>query len=393
MEIQDKESLLREAAQALSRLREEGGFRQLREIAHGAGAEALWEGKVFRNFSSNDYMGVGGNLAWRRAFYEQYPDGASPELAQSCTSSRLLTGNTPAYHRLEETLSGMYGGRAALVFNSGYHANIGILPALAGKEDLILSDKLNHASIIDGMKLGEAPFRRYRHNDMEHLRELLARLRGACRRLFLVTESVFSMDGDCAPLAELVALKEEFGAILVVDEAHAVGVRGPGGAGLAAELGLDQRVDVLVGTFGKAFGSTGAYAILDPTLKEYLVNRTRSLIFTTGLPPVVLNWSDFVLRHFSQLEEERTALLQKAKRLRELFQARGLTTGGDSQIVPLMVGEDREACQLAEAYQREGILVFPIRHPTVPKGTARLRFSLSAALGWEDVEAAGRVSL
>ncbi len=393
MEIQDGKSFLQEAGRELSALGEGGALRQLREIAHGEGAQALWEGKAFRNFSSNDYMGVGGNLAWRREFYAQYPDGASPELAQSCTSSRLLTGNTPAYRRLEETLSQRYGGRSALVFNSGYHANIGILPALSDKEDLILSDKLNHASIIDGMRLCEAPFRRYRHNDMEHLRELLNRLRGTCRRLFLVTESVFSMDGDSAPLAELVALKEEFGAILVVDEAHAVGVRGPDGAGLAAELGLASRVDVLVGTFGKAFGSTGAYAIMDPVLKEYLVNRARSLIFTTGLPPVVLNWSDFVLRHFSQLEEERKALLRKAKRLRELFQARGLATGGDSQIVPLMVGGDKEACQLAEAYQREGILVFPIRHPTVPRGTARLRFSLSAALDWEDVERAGRVSL
>lgn len=390
METQREENaFLREMSRELEALRIGGSFRQLREIAHGAGAQASWEGRAYRNFSSNDYMGVGGNLAWRQAFYAQYPDASSPELAQSCTSSRLLTGNTPAYRRLEETLSRLYGGRAALVFNSGYHANIGILPALSSKEDLILSDKLNHASIIDGMRLCAAPFRRYRHNDMEHLRQLLRQLRGGCRRLFLVTESVFSMDGDCAPLAELVALKEEFDAILVVDEAHGVGVRGPGGRGLAAELGLAERVDVLVGTFGKAFGSTGAYAIMDPVVREYLVNHARSLIFTTGLPPVVLNWSDFVLRHFSELEGERLALLEKARRLRELFRGRGLSTGGDSQIVPLMVGEDREACRLAEAYQGAGILVFPIRHPTVPLGTARLRFSLSAALSREDVELAG----
>jgi 8-amino-7-oxononanoate synthase len=391
MEPKSENSFLAELSNDLESLRASGSFRQLREITHEEGALARWDGRRFRNFSSNDYMGVGGNEEWRREFYEICPDLGSPELAQSCTSSRLLTGNTPAYTRLEKTLSEMYNGRAALVFNSGYHANIGILPALAQKEDLILSDKLNHASIIDGLRLSEAPFRRYAHNDMEHLRKLLTQLRGTCRRVFLVTESVFSMDGDCAPLAELVALKQEFDAVLVVDEAHAVGVRGPRGAGLAAELGLADQVDVLVGTFGKAFGSTGAYAIVDPIVKEYLVNHTRSLIFTTGLPPVVLNWSNFVLKNFPALDKERHELLAKAARLREIFQSRGLATGGDSQIVPLVVGGDKEACQLAEKYQQAGILVFPIRHPTVPAGTARLRFSLSAALSWEDVEAAGKL--
>ncbi len=389
MEPKNENSFLAELSGVLESLKSSGSFRQLREITHEAGALARWGNRRFRNFSSNDYMGIGGNEEWRREFYAMYPDKGSPELAQSCTSSRLLTGNTPAYARLEETLSGMYGGRAALVFNSGYHANIGILPALTRKDDLILSDKLNHASILDGLRLSAAPFRRYAHNDMEHLRKLLVQFRGSCRRVFLVTESVFSMDGDCAPLAELAALKREFGAVLVVDEAHAVGVRGPRGAGLAAELGLADQVDVLVGTFGKAFGSTGAYAILAPVAKEYMVNHARSLIFTTGLPPVVLNWSNFVLTKFPSLDKERQELLAKAARLREIFRARGLPTGGDSQIVPLMVGGDQEACRLAEKYQQAGILVFPIRHPTVPAGTARLRFSLSAALSQEDVEAAG----
>ena len=384
-------SFLNELSEETAALAGAGRLRQLRSIAPLPHARAEFEGKIYCNCSSNDYMGIAGDAELRREFYEQYPDLSSPELAQSSASSRLLTGNTPAYDRLEKTISELYGGRAALVFNSGYHANIGILPALAGSRDLIFSDKLNHASIIDGMRLADAEFKRYPHLDFDRLEKMLQEKRANCRRAFLVTESIFSMDGDAADLVRLVEIKEKYDAILVVDEAHAVGVRGPRGAGLAAELGVADKVDVLIGTFGKAFGSTGAYAVMAPELREYLVNHMRPLIFTTGLPPVVLNWSDFVLRRCAEMDDRRVGLRRMSARLRELFQTAGCRTGGDSQIVPLLVGPDREAVLLAERFQRAGFLVFPIRPPTVPPGTSRLRFSLSAALSPEDIEAMGGV--
>ena len=380
--------LAAELAADMAQLQADGRLRLLREIAHGPGALAEWQGRIYRNFSSNDYMGLAGNPDLRRQFYARYPDAGSPELAQSSASSRLLTGNTPAYSRLEQTLGELYGNRAAIVFNSGYHANIGILPALAGSGDLILSDKLNHASIIDGLRLASADFRRYQHLDLQHLCDLLAKCRSGYRRVFIVTESVFSMDGDCADLQAIARIKREYDAILVVDEAHAVGVRGPQGTGLAAEQGVMEDVDILVGTFGKALGSTGAYAIMEPEVRQYLVNHMRPLIFTTGLPPVILNWSDFILRKCAAMDAQRRRLMDLSRMLRGRFRDRGLKTGGDSQIVPLVVGADQAACDLAQHYLDHGILVFAIRPPTVPRGTARLRFSLSAALSDDDVNLA-----
>ncbi|UKI31123.1 MAG: 8-amino-7-oxononanoate synthase [Lentisphaeria bacterium] len=375
---------LDELAADTAALTDAGRVRCLWEIAPLPGARARLDGKVYLNFSSNDYMGIAGDAELRRRFYEQYPDCSTPELAQSSASSRLLTGNTPAYTRLEETLSRLYGGRAALVFNSGYHANIGILPALAHSGDLILSDKLNHASIIDGLRLGDAEFRRYPHLDLAQLEKQLAARRAAYRHVFLVTESVFSMDGDAADLKKLVELKEKYDCILVVDEAHSVGVRGSRGTGLAAELGVADKVDVLIGTFGKAFGSTGAFAIMAPEVKHYLVNHMRPFIFTTGLPPVILNWSCFVLEHCAGMDAERAKLRRMGRKLRELFGE--ATMPGDSQIVPFLVGEDADAVAAAERFRAHGILVFAIRPPTVPVHTARLRFSLSAALEESAVE-------
>lgn len=370
-----------------------GRFRSLRNIAPRPGGRAELDGRIYCNLSGNDYMGISCNADLRREFYAQYPDLSSPELAQSAASSRLLTGNTPAYERLENTLvSVLYPGKSAIVFNSGYHANLGILPALTGAKDLILSDKLNHASIIDGMRLCEAEFRRYRHLDLDHLEKLLQSAQDRYRRIFIISETVFSMDGDAPDLRRLAELKKAYDAVLLLDEAHAVGLRGPKGAGLAAECGILDDVDVLIGTFGKAFGSTGAYAIVPDDLRALLVNRMRPLIFTTGLPPVVLNWSDFIVRRCAAMDAERAHVRKMGMRLRELFAgAGGQTVPGDTQIVPLVIGGDREALDAAEKFRAQGMLVFAIRPPTVPPGTCRLRFSLSAAHSDSDVDAIGRV--
>ena len=382
-----------EIREELASLEAIGRFRSLRNIKPLPRGRAELDGQVYCNLSGNDYMGISCDPQLRREFYAQYPDLSTSELAQSAASSRLLTGNTPAYERLEQTLvSVLYPGRSAIVFNSGYHANLGILPALTSPKDLILSDKLNHASIIDGMRLCEAEFRRYRHLDLDHLEKLLQGAKDKYRRIFIISETVFSMDGDAPDLKRLAELKKAYDAVLLLDEAHAVGLRGPHGAGMAAECGILEEVDVLIGTFGKAFGSTGAYAILSDDLRALLVNRMRPLIFTTGLPPVVLNWSDFIVRRCAVMDAERAHVRAMGIRLRELFaQAGGNTVPGDTQIVPLTIGGDQEALAAAENFRARGMLVFAIRPPTVPQGTCRLRFSLSAAHTDADVEAIGQV--
>ena len=360
--------------QTLARLQETGCCRALRETVPERDGI---------NLSGNDYLGITADAALREEFFRQYAGNfGSRELALSGTSSRLLTGNSPAYTRLEKKLSSLYDGRAALVFNSGYHANIGILPALSGKGDLILADKLDHASIIDGLRLCGADFLRFRHLDCDHLEELLESRRDKYRNVFIVTESIFSMDGDEADLRRLAELKKRFDCFLIVDEAHGAGVRGPRGQGLAAECGVSESVDILIGTFGKALGSTGAYAVMAPEMREYLINRMRPFIFTTALPPVILNWSAFVLEKVPGMTERREKLRRMGIRLRERLRAvdPGRTIPGVSQIVPWIAGGEREAAELAERLGKHGFLVFPIRPPTVPKGTARLRFSLSADL-------------
>ncbi len=372
----------------LRTLKEDGNERILREISPVGSGKCNFEGRSFCNLSSNDYLGLAGQVALRKEFFHQFAgDWGSPELALTSSSSRLLTGNTPAYARLEEKLSQLYGGRSALVFNSGYHANTGILPAIARDGDLILSDKLNHASIIDGMRLCKAEFIRYPHADLEALKKILEQKRQRYQRVFLVTESIFSMDGDAVDLCRLVSLKEHYECILLVDEAHAVGVRGPGGAGLCAEQGVADRVDLIIGTFGKAFASTGAYAIMEPALRDFLVNHMRTLIFTTALPSVVLNWSCFMLDCCQTMERERSELRRLALLFRDWFRQAGHDIpAGDTQIIPYIAGEASAAVALAKRFQEHGFLVFAIRPPTVPKGSSRLRFSLNAGLRSEDLE-------
>ena len=379
---------------ALAELEQRGCRRHLCETVPGENGTILCGGRVMVNLSGNDYLGLGSLGSLRECFWNFFgKDRRSWELALTSSSSRLLTGSNPVCARLEETLSRWYGGRAALVFNSGWHANTGILPALAGKRDLILADKLVHASLIDGMRLAESEFFRYRHLDTGQLEALLNARREKYDRVFIVTESVFSMDGDEADLRKLVELKKRFDCVLVVDEAHAVGVRGPEGQGLAAESGVLEVIDVLVGTFGKALGSTGAYAVTAAETKDYLINKMRSFIFTTALPPVILNWSCFAVEQVKKMDEERARLRRMGVRLREIFRRIDAerTVPGVSQIVPWITGDEEAASALAAHWREQGYLVFPIRVPTVPRGQARLRISLSAALPEETVEKLGEL--
>jgi len=334
------------------------------------------------NLGANDYLGLGGDLELHQAFYATLAEsGSLAERGLAACASRLLSGNHPAYAAMEGLLEEVYGpGRKALVLNSGYHANIGILPALVGRGDLILSDRLNHASLLDGIRLSRAKWIRYRHGDMAHLKALLTTWCPSARRVFIVTESIFSMDGDRADLPALVELKRAFNAQLYVDEAHAVGVRGPRGLGLCEETGTLADIDILVGTFGKALASVGAYVVSGAVVHDYLVNAMRPLIFTTALPPVVLNWSRHVFLRVLDAGPCRERLAANTALFREELARGNLPVPGDTHIVPLIVGADHAAVALSERLMRHGFLAPPIRPPTVAEGTARVRFSIGARM-------------
>lgn len=366
----------------LDELRSLERYRVIPDITERRGKDIVVNGRPLLNLSSNDYLGLGDDRAMLGGYIEHLRESGD---GMTSSSSRLLTGNHPLYDQLEKKLASLYGRQSALVFNSGYHANIGILPALCGRHDLVLSDRLNHASIIDGMKIGEAAWERYRHRDYDHLEELLAGAAGRYRQIFIVTESVFSMDGDLADLLRLVTLKEGYGAFLVVDEAHGVGVFGEQGLGLCETLGVVQQIDIITGTFGKSLASTGAYAVMDSLFREYLINTMRSFIFTTALPPVILGWSLLTLQRQSSMHSERQALLQLARRLREALRAEGLDVPGESHIVPVISGGNDRAVAMAARLREAGFLCMPVRPPTVPEKGARIRISLRSILQWEDI--------
>lgn len=366
----------------LEKIREAGNYRILRNIQHN-GFLIHDEGREMLNLSSNDYLGLSTYPKLLEDFYAQTDVRALP---LSAVSSRLLSGNHEYYKMLEDDLCDWYGKEAALVFSSGYHANIGILPALTSKRDLIVADKLVHASIIDGLRLSEAEMLRYRHSDMEHLRNILMQNRDRYENVFIVTESVFSMDGDVADLQELCEMKKEFDAFLYVDEAHAVGVRGTNGLGCSEEQACIGDIDFIVGTFGKAFASMGAFVVCTELFREFLINTQRSLIFTTALPPVNVAWTRFVLNHMPDFYELRLKLIRTATRLREVLQAKGFETRGESHIVPFLCGTNENSVEMAELLRDNGFFALPVRYPTVPKNEARIRFSLNAAIPDEDYE-------
>ncbi len=361
----------------LDHLQQTDGLRQLRDV-ETAGNEILVDGRRMINLSSNDYMGVGANAALWRQFLAQ--ETQREDFGGGACSSRLLTGNHPAYASLETRLAEWYGTEAALVFDSGYHANIGILPAITSSKDLIIADKLVHASLIDGIRLSAAECVRLRHNDLEQLEKLLARRRGDYEKVVIVTESVFSMDGDRADLRRLVELKQRFNCTLYVDEAHAVGVLGKRGLGEVEEQGVAAEIDLLVGTFGKAVASQGAFVACKNVVREYLINTMWPLIFSTALPPLSVRWTEFSMTHLLEQNTERQRLEVLSARLRGGLAAAGLRTAGSSHIVPLIVGDNTLTVRLSEHLQGHGFFALPIRTPTVPAGSERLRFSLTTGI-------------
>ena len=374
--------------QTLYALAREGNLRTLPEVRH----DGIWidqDGRRMLNMSSNDYLGLASDATLQDEFWQSLPER---DRLLSASSSRLLTGNFDVHQELETLLAERFGRESALTFSSGYHLNTGILPAVADVHTLILADKLVHASLIDGIRLSSATCIRYRHQDYRQLQSLLEKHRTNFERMIIVTESVFSMDGDVAPLAELVELKKAFpNVMLYVDEAHAIGVRGKRGLGIAEEQGCLADIDFLCGTFGKALASVGAYVVCSRLMHDYLVNRMRTLIFTTALPPLNVAWTKFVFSRLDGWEDLRIRLASMAEKVREAVRQAGYPCPSESHIVPLVVGESEKTVLKAAEMQRKGFYVLPVRPPTVPAGTSRLRLSLTAALPEGEVERLGEL--
>ena len=365
----------------LEALRKRALDRHLREISSAQGPEVVIAGRHFINFSSNDYLGLANDLRLREA-----AASAIDEFGVGAGASRLISGNQPPHLRLERALAKWKGTEAALCFSSGYAAALGTIPALVTKNDVILLDKLCHASLIDGARLSGAVLRVFPHNQLRKLESLLewARRKHQGNRVLIITESVFSMDGDRAPLRELVELKKRFRALLMLDEAHAIGVIGPNGRGLAAAENVSQEVDVQMGTLSKALGTSGGYICGSHTLIEWLINRARSFIFSTAPPPAIaaagLAAVDFLAS--PEGENRRLLLWERIRLMQQLLPRTGLE-GKDvavrSAIFPLIVGDEKAALNMAAALQSDGFLVPAIRYPTVAKGAARLRITVTAA--------------
>jgi 8-amino-7-oxononanoate synthase len=362
----------------LATLRDDHLERSLRTVGFRRGAAVRVAAGDAIDFSSNDYLGLASDArlvtAMSRSLAEQ---------GVGATASRLIAGNNPEHDALDAALAEFFGAEAALSFSSGFAANVGIIPALVGRGDAIFADALNHASLIDGCRLSRAAVHVYPHADALALRSLLAERRAEFRRALIVTDGVFSMDGDRAPLEQIVAVARDHGAWTYVDDAHAVGVVGPDGRGTAADAGLVGDIDVTVGTLGKAFGAAGAFVYGSATLRRYLVNRARSFVFSTGMLPSQAAAAREGLRIARAEPERRERVIANARHLRAALRTAGIATLGDdaSHIVPVDVasGDAARTMAVGDALANAGYLVGAVRPPTVPQGTSRLRITVTAA--------------
>jgi len=359
----------------LATLQQQGLRRQLQPYA-GVGAHvdagaAAGSGALL-NASSNDYLGLSRHphvLATAQAALAKYGAGA--------TASRLVCGTLTLHEQLEQRLAAHKGYDSALVMGSGFVTNATVLPALVGRDDYVFADRLVHASLIDGIRLSQARLQRFRHNDTAHLQQLLAAAGQRGRRL-VVTESVFSMDGDLAPLAEIAALAEAAGAMLLVDEAHAMGVFGPHGSGLVRAAGIQAQVTLCMGTLSKGLGSYGGYVACSSKVRDWLINRCRGFVYSTALPPAALGAALGALDVLDAEPQIGATLLARAAALRAVLQSHGCDVGASaSQIIPIMLGDAATTLRVSASLRQRGILAVAIRPPTVPAGSSRLRLSLS----------------
>lgn len=363
-------------ASELTGLRDNDLERHLRSIKSRNGAIVETDHGRRIDFSSNDYLGLASDSRLAAAAAR-----AAIAHGTGSTASRLIAGNTTAHDDLDRALAEFLETEAALSFSSGYAANAGIIPALAGKNDVIFADQLNHASLIDGCRLSRATVHVYRHADAGALADLLAVHRAGHRRALIVTDGMFSMDGDLAPLADIAALARRHEAWLYVDDAHAIGVLGENGRGTAERFGVAREIDVLVGTLGKSFGAAGAFVAGSATLRDFLINRARSFVFSTGPMPAQAAAAREALRIAAAEPDRRVRTLENARFLRVGLQIKGLDVRGSDalHIIPIVIGDAARTMAIGARLEERGFLVGAVRPPTVPEGTSRLRLSVGAA--------------
>jgi 8-amino-7-oxononanoate synthase len=365
---------MRRPEDELQDLADAGLLRTLRPLDSPSGTQIIREGQTLWNFASNDYLG----LANEARLIASFREGLDLYGAGSA-ASRLITGTLPPHDRFEKELAAAKGTEASLLFSSGFATALGVIPAIVGKDDHVIVDKLSHACLIDGARLSGATLRVFPHNDVGRLRELLESIRSKSkRRILILTESVFSMDGDLCPLREIVDLKDRYEALLLLDEAHGFGVLGPTGMGLAEELGLQDRIDFHMGTLSKAAGLSGAYLACSHSWRNLLINRARSFIYSTAPPPALAHAATTALDLIINGTDLRARLLANLRRLDE----KAVTP-----IIPRLLGDNDSALNASAQLATKGILVPAIRYPTVPRGTARLRISLSSAHPTTAIEA------
>jgi len=391
-----------ELQQRLDTIRDQGLCRALRRVDSAQGPRIEIAGRTLLNFSSNDYLGLANHPALKEAAIkavEQFGAGAG--------ASRLICGSLAPHHELEEALAAFKGTESALTFSTGYAAALGTITALLGKDDILILDKLVHACIVDAAKLSGAKLRVFDHNDLNDLEAILkwaadkSRVPHHASRILIVTESIFSMDGDAAPLAEIVALKEKYGAWLLVDEAHATGLYGKNRRGLAEEAGVGDHIEIQMGTLGKALGASGGYVCGSRTLIDFLVNRARSFIFSTAPVPAAAAAAnagirlvqategearrDQLWRHAQVVGDDVRSLRSSAAECQSVFASSPTSKG--SAIIPLIVGDETKAVAAAAVLLGQGFFVPAIRYPTVARGAARLRITLTAAHASADITA------
>lgn len=366
--------------QELENLKKNSCLRKIPDISYKENKYIFSNGKRYINLSSNDYLGISTNKQLVSEFIKENKN--SNEFLFSAASARLLTGNSSIYSKLENNLAQLFNKESCLLYNTGYQCNLGVISALVGKGDLIISDKLNHASIIAGIKLSQAEFYRYKHLDYEQLETLLKKYRNKYKKAMIVSESVFSMDGDIADIKKLVELKNKHNCLLMIDEAHAFGVFGDNLCGISSQTNTLKDVDIITATLGKSFASFGAFCVADKKYTDFLINKSSSFIFSTAIPSINIMWTNWLIeKKFDFIKEKKIKLNILFNKFHEHIKDNGKT-----QIVPIILGSNEKAVSVANKLQEAGFYILALRPPTVPPNTARLRLSITADIELDELK-------
>ncbi|MDP8211701.1 MAG: 8-amino-7-oxononanoate synthase [Candidatus Zapsychrus exili] len=355
--------------------------RELKNVLGPQGPSIYIEGKEVLNFCSNNYLGLAARDSLKHAAID-----CIEEEGVGSSASRLVCGNMAAHQKLEQKIADFKGKEKCLLFSTGYMANVGIISSLFSRDDIIFSDRLNHASIVDGILLSQAKLKRYPHLCMKTLEEMLKREQSGNKKV-IITDSVFSMDGDIAPLDKIVELAKKYNCSVMIDEAHALGVMGKNGRGLAEYFDVEKDIDIQMGTLSKAIGCFGAYVVGSSNLVSFLINKARSFVYTTGMPPAI---AAAALKSFEIIEEDsslKTKLWENTRYLQQALKDLGFDTmNSQTPIIPILVKDAKKAVELSKALFKEGIFISAIRPPTVPKDTARLRLTVMATHKKKDLD-------